>query len=303
MSVAIIGTVALDSIKTPKGIHERILGGSATYAGTAARLFAPVSLISIVGKDFPAEHVNYFKSRDINIDGVKIADGKTFHWSGYYEGDMSQAHTISTDLNVLLEFDPQIPPSAKKASIVFLANTDPILQEKAIAQFESPKLIVMDTMNFWIQSKLEDLKKTLKLVDVLIINDQELRLLTGISNIIQAMPKVIEMGPKRVIIKKGEHGAIMFNGKNHFICPAFPLEDLVDPTGAGDSFAGGFCGYLAKAGKQDEATFRQAVVAGTLISSYTVQGFSLDELKKVQPKTLADSYHRFKEFIQLPDAI
>jgi sugar/nucleoside kinase (ribokinase family) len=303
MSVTIVGTVALDTIETPVGKHERILGGSATFAGTAASIFSNTSLVSIVGKDFPQSHIDYFKNRNINIDGIEMAEGNTFHWSGYYKDDMNQAYTVATELNVLLDFDPVVPESAKNTKIAFLANVDPVLQKKAIEQFNSPDLVILDSMNFWIENNVEQLKDTLKLVDVLIINDQEIRLLTGIKNIIEAMPKILEMGPKRIIVKKGEHGSIMFNGKDYFICPAFPLEKLVDPTGAGDSFAGGFSGYLAQADNLDEETFKKAVIVGALVSSFTVQGFSLETLKNLTKDQLNEKYEKLKNFTTFPNKI
>ncbi len=303
MSVAIIGTVAFDSIETPKGQFDRILGGSGSYAGTAASLFSPVHLISVVGKDFPNEHLNFFENRGIQVNGIQKLDGDTFHWKGYYKADMNQAFTVQTDLNVLLQFDPKVPQNAQDSKIVFLANIDPVLQKKAIEQFSSPQLIVLDSMNYWIESHCDNLKETLKLVDVLILNDQEIRLLTKIDNVIQAMAEVLKLGPKRVIVKKGEHGSVMYNGKEFFTCPAFPLEELVDPTGAGDSFAGGFSGYLAQAKELNEDAFRKAVVAGTLISSHTVRDFSLNQLKNLTVDQLQEQFEQFKDFAMIPQKI
>jgi sugar/nucleoside kinase (ribokinase family) len=303
MSVAIIGTVAFDSIETPKGQFDRILGGSGSYSGTAASLFAPVHLISVIGQDFPDEHLTFFQKRGMNTAGIQKLDGNTFHWKGYYKADMNQAFTVSTDLNVLLQFDPQIPAEAKNSKIVFLANIDPVLQKKAIEQFNNPELIVLDSMNYWIENHLDSLKETLKLVDVLILNDQEIRMLTGLDNVIQAMAHVLTLGPKRVIVKKGENGSVMYNGTEFFSCPAFPLDQLVDPTGAGDSFAGGFAGYLAKAPHLTEDIFRQAVVVGTLISSHTVRDFSLNQLKTLTWDDLQRQFEQFKGFAMLPKGI
>lgn len=302
MTITLIGTVALDSIESPHGNFKRILGGSATYAATAARIFSPndINVISIIGKDFPDEHHRHFDAHNINTEGLVVGQGDTFHWQGRYEGDMAQAITIATDLNVLLEFDPVVPDSHKNSPFVFCANFDPELQEKAIRQFNNPQLVVLDTMNFWIETKLENLKNTLKLVDVLIINDQELRLLTGEANIIAALPKLTAMGPSRVIVKKGEHGAIMYTESSHFVTPAFPLKKVIDPTGAGDSFAGAFLGYLSKKGTQTESDFREAVMAGTLVSSFTVQGFSLDQLKTITEPGLRDRYALFQQYTQSP---
>jgi sugar/nucleoside kinase (ribokinase family) len=303
MSVAIIGTVAFDSIETPRGVHDRILGGSATYAGIAASLYSPVHLISIVGSDFPQVHFDYFKERGISTQGIHRSEGLTFHWKGFYKKDMNQAHTVQTDLNVLLEFDPVVPEAAANSRIVFLANIDPVLQRKAIGQFNSPELVVMDSMNYWIEDHLTNLKETLKLVDVLILNDQEIRLLTGIDNVIQALPHVIAMGPKRVIVKKGEHGAVMYNGKDYFAVPALPLDEVVDPTGAGDSFAGGIVGYLAKSPTLDDATFQKALLVGTLISSFTVRDFSLGALDRLSIDTIMNEFMTYKSIASIPENI
>lgn len=300
MPLTILGTVALDSIETPKGSHTRILGGSATYASTAASLFSKVNIVSIIGEDFPETHLEFFEKRGISTNGIEKASGKTFHWEGYYTDDMNEAHTVTTDLNVLLKFSPKIPDKYKSSTIVLVGNFDPNIQKQAIEQFKNPKLVVLDTMNFWIENQLDTLKETLQLIDTLVINDQEIRLLTNIDNIIEAMPEVLKLGPKRVIVKKGEHGAIMYNGDDYFICPAFPLKELVDPTGAGDSFAGGFVGYLAQHTEMTEEDFKNAVIIGTLISSFTVQGFSLDRLKTVDFRMLRAQYNLLKSYMTIP---
>ncbi len=302
-SVAIIGTVAFDTIETPFGSFEKLLGGSASFAGTAASIFSPVNLISIIGKDFPQEHLDFFHTRNINTDGITHSDGDTFHWKGYYKDDMNQAYTVATDLNVLLEFDPIVPAHIQGSAVVFLGNIDPDLQRKVIKQFTHPTLTVLDSMNFWIDTKKESLIETLKLVDLVILNDQEIKQLTQSNSIIDAMPKLIAMGPKRVIVKKGEHGSVMYNGHDYFVCPAVPLSDLVDPTGAGDSFAGGICGYLAHAKTLDEATFRKAMIVGTLISSHTVRDFSLNQLKKLTKESLDMHFEHYKKFALLPDTL
>ncbi|MCP4049925.1 MAG: sugar kinase [bacterium] len=303
MAVTIIGTVALDTIKTPSESHSRILGGSATYAGIAASIFDNISLAGIVGNDFPDSYLTFFESRGIDITGIDISEGKTFHWNGYYEKDMSQAYTVQTDLNALLEFDPDLPEKARQARVVFLANIDPVLQKKTIEQLKRTEVVILDTMNFWIENSLDALKSTLELVDILIINDQEIRMLTGKDNIIQGMSDILELGPSRLIVKKGEHGSIMFNGQDYFICPAFPLKELVDPTGAGDSFAGGFAGYLSQSKVLDEETYKQAIIAGTMISSFTVQGFSMDVLKNIDKDRILRRYKEFEKFTALPDKL
>ena len=303
MSLTIIGTVALDSVTTPKGVHDRILGGSATYAATAASMFTDVGIVSIVGQDFPEDHIHYLQSKGINLDGLVRSQGNTFHWEGYYEGDMSQAHTKQTDLNVLLEFNPIIPPSQQQAQTVFCGNFDPELQLNAIMQFDNPELVALDTMNYWIETKPEALKKTLSFVDLLIINDQEVRLLTGESNIIDALPLINAMGPRQIIVKKGEHGALMYSHNEFFLFPAYPLPDLVDPTGAGDSFAGGILGYLDRTKTFTDDDYRKAIIYGTLTSSFTVQGFSLDRLKNATPELLEDRYTDFHRYLTVPETI
>lgn len=300
MSVAIIGTVALDSIETPKGAHTRILGGSASYAGLASSLFAKTALVSVIGKDFPVEHMQYFHQRGLDTSSIAVLPGETFHWKGYYKHDMAQAFTVQTDLNVLTEFNPELSPVARAARVVFLGNMDPVLQQRTIAQCVSPKLIVMDSMNYWIENHPFQLKETLKQVDVLILNDQEIRLLTGVDNVVQAMRVVLGLGPKRIVVKKGEHGALMFNGSDYFACPAFPLADLVDPTGAGDSFAGAFCGYMAQQSVWDEEVFRKAVLMGVLVSSFTVQDFSVGALKTLTTSHLEAAYSNYYAVAGLP---
>lgn len=303
MTVAIVGTVALDSIKTPSGEHSHILGGSATFSATAATIFGNAGMVSIIGEDFPEKHMDFFEARHINIDGLHQAKGKTFHWKGYYEGDMNQAFTVKTDLNVLLDFDPVIPESLKQSPIIFMANIDPELQEKAIRQFASPKLVILDTMNFWIEHKLTQLKQVLNSVDILIVNDQEIRQLTGDYNLISAISKAITLGPKRIIVKKGEHGAIMYDGKDFYMFPAYPLTSLIDPTGAGDSFAGAFAGYLSIQSDITTESYKQAIIVGTLVSSYTVQDFSLDGLKRLTPEHLQQKFAEFKSYISHPTSI
>jgi sugar/nucleoside kinase (ribokinase family) len=300
MSVAIIGTVALDSIDTPRGSYSRILGGSASYAGMASRLFSSTALVSVIGADFPSEHMSYFHEKGLDTKSITQLSGDTFHWKGYYKEDMAQAFTVQTDLNVLMEFNPVVASSAKDARIVFLANIDPVLQRRAITQFSKPDLIVMDSMNYWIESHLDNLKETLKLVDVLILNDQEIRLLTGEGNLVNAMRLALALGPKRIIVKKGEHGAIMFNGEETFSCPAMPLSNLVDPTGAGDSFAGALCGYLAKEPHLNEDAFRRAVLTGVLVSSFTVRDFSIGALRSLDLDMLKAAYAEYYAISGIP---
>ena len=279
--LSIIGTVAYDSIKSPHGERERILGGSASFSSIAASLFNESHIVSIVGQDFESKYLDFFNERGINTTGIEIADGNTFHWSGYYEKDMAEAFTLQTDLNVLLAFNPVVPEHCKDSGIVFCANIDPVLQKQAIEQFQNPELVILDTMNFWIEHSKDALLEVLKLVDILIVNDGEARQLTGESNIVNALDALIQLGPKRVIVKKGEHGSIMYDGISHFTCPALPIRNLIDPTGAGDSFAGAFAGYLSSSNSRTEQDFRKAVAFGSIVSAHTVQGFSFDALNKL----------------------
>ncbi|MFC1616871.1 PfkB family carbohydrate kinase [Candidatus Margulisiibacteriota bacterium] len=303
MTITIIGTVAFDTIETPIGKHEKLLGGSASYAALAASVFSDVAIISIVGKDFPNNYLSLLKSKNINVDGIKVSQNDTFAWEGYYEKDMNQAFTKETQLNCLTELDPEVPDDFKNSKIVFLANVDPVLQQKAIKEFTSPQLIVLDTMNYWIEHKSYDLGQALKQVDVLIINDQEARQISGNNNVILAVKEIAKMGPKRIIVKKGEHGSIMFNGNDYFCVPALPVKKVVDPTGAGDSFAGGFVGYLASKKIFTEQTFRNAVVVGTLASSTTVQGFGVSTISKLNRGKIGELFSGFKEITTLPSAL
>lgn len=298
MSITIIGTVAFDGIETPKGKHEKLLGGSATYAAMAARISADVQIdiVSIVGRDFTPEYFDYFKKRNIQIEGIRQSQNKTFYWSGFYEKDMNQAVTRETQLNCLTEFDPIIPSSAKNSQIVFFANTDPDLQYKALKQFSNPKLVVLDTMNFWIHNKLSALQKMIRSTDVLIINNQELRDLTQKDSVIEGMKKLMSEGPKVLIVKKGEHGAMMYDGKEFFALPALPIDNVVDPTGAGDSFAGGFVGYLATQSQITQDRLRKAMAIGTIISSFTIQGFGTTRIEKL---TLEEMNRELQKLIRL----
>jgi sugar/nucleoside kinase (ribokinase family) len=295
----IVGSVALDSVKTPFGNVKEALGGSATYASYAASFFTPVRLVGVVGEDFPVEHVELLKSRAIDVGGLQAVRGKTFRWSGAYEYDLNEAHTLATELNVFETFKPQIPASYKKSDFVFLANIDPELQLSVLDQVEKPKLIACDTMNLWIRLKPEVLKRVIKRVDFLFINEGEARLFAGLPSLIKAGRLLQSWGPKYVVIKKGEHGALLFGDKTFFAAPAFPLEDVFDPTGAGDTFAGGFFGYLANSGGDiSDANLRRAVVYGSAMASFTVEKFSLERLKTLTMEQLTSRVRTLKELSQ-----
>lgn len=299
MPISIIGTVALDSIKTPHGAHSRILGGSAAYAALAAQLFSKSHIISIIGNDFPEAHLTHLQDKGINLDGIAQSSSPSFHWSGYYEGKMAQAHTLSTDLNALLEFDPVIPSTQHEYPYVFCANFDPILQKKAITQFKAPKYVILDTMNFWIQNKIDELRDVLQLVDILIINEDEIRELVGEDNLIVAMQKAQALGPKRIIAKKGEHGALMMHEDTFFAAPAYPVDKVVDPTGAGDSFAGGFIGYLAQHESPTESDFRKALITGMIVAAHTVQSFSVEALSTLTKEDIHTHLTHYTQFTSL----
>ncbi|MFC1517838.1 PfkB family carbohydrate kinase [Candidatus Margulisiibacteriota bacterium] len=294
--VLIVGSTALDNIKTPFGKHENVLGGSAIHASLSASFFAPINIVGVVGEDFPKQHVELLHSRKIDTQGLQIIKGgKTFHWEGYYEYDMSQAHTVETQLNVFADFKPTLPESYKDTPFVFLANIDPALQQNVLEQVKSPKLTMLDTMNLWIDIKKEQLLKVMSKVDVVLLNDGEIRQLMNTPNIIKAAKEILKMGTKILIVKKGEHGALMFQGNDIFAAPSFPVETVKDPTGAGDSFAGGFIGYLAKTGNISDKNLRQAVMVGTAMASYIVEDFSCNRFLGLKKKDITDRYLELKK--------
>ncbi len=297
--VLIVGSVALDSVQTPSGRAERALGGAATYSSVAASFFAPVRVVGVVGEDFPQEHLDFLKSRNIDTQGLQVVKGgKTFHWAGTYEGDMNQANTLATELNVFQDFSPELPADYKSSEFVFLANIDPELQLKVLDQVPNAKLKAMDTMNFWITGKPDALREVMKRVDVVFINDAELRQLTGTVNLARASREVHELGPKYVIVKKGEHGAVMYcDGDICFSAASYPLEEVADPTGAGDSFAGGFMGYVASTGHLSHDSLRKAVVYGSTMASYNVQDFSLNRFKRLTKAEITQRYEEFKRIV------
>lgn len=297
-SVLIVGSVALDSVETPSGKVERALGGAAVYSSVAASFFSPVRVVGVVGEDFPREHLDFLASRGIDTRGIQVAHGKTFHWSGAYEGDMNQAETRATELNVFQDFRPELPEDYRSSGFVFLANIDPALQLQVLDQVKGAKLTACDTMNFWISGKKDALLEVLKRVDIVFMNDAEVRQLTGLINLSRAAGALHEMGPKYVIVKKGEHGAVMYcSGSTCFAAASYPLEEVADPTGAGDSFAGGFMGYMAKAGDLTEENLRKAVIYGSTLASYNVQDFSLEYFRRLTPRDIEARYEAFKRMV------
>jgi len=294
--ILIVGSVALDSVKTPFGEVKEALGGSATYASYSASFFTSVRLVGVIGEDFPKEHIGLLKDKGIHIEGLQVAKGKTFRWAGSYEYDLNEAHTLATELNVFETFKPKIPAEYKKSDFVFLANIDPDLQLSVLDQVEKPKLVACDTMNLWIRIKPDALKKVIKRVDFLFINEGEARQFANTSSLVKAGRILQSWGPKHVVIKKGEHGALLFGQNTFFAAPAFPLEDVYDPTGAGDTFAGGFFGYVAQQGGDiSDVTLRRAVVFGTAMASFTVEKFSLERLKTLTMEQISSRVRILKE--------
>lgn len=297
----IVGTVAFDAIETPFGKTDKILGGAATYIGLAASHFNLNSaVISVVGGDFPDEHLNLLKNKNIDISGIEIIkEGKTFFWSGKYHNDMNSRDTLSTELNVLADFNPVVPESYKDADIVMLGNLHPLVQLSVLNQMESkPKLAILDTMNFWMDNTLEDLLKVIEKVDVITINDEEARQLTGEYSLRKAAKKIHSMGPKYVVIKKGEHGALIFSGSQVFYAPALPLEEVFDPTGAGDTFAGGFAGFLAASKNISFDNMKNAVVYGSALASFCVEKFGTQRMENLTNEEINERLGQFKHLTQ-----
>ena len=296
MRLVALGTIALDSVETPFGKVRDVLGGSVTYFSLASRFFSKCGVLGVVGVDFPEEHLRMLESHGIDLSGVEISEGKTFKWEGYYEYDMNHAHTVRTELNVLASFKPKIPKGYKGCDFLFLANTDPEIQFDVLDKIR-PKHVICDTMNFWIQHKKEKVGEVFGRCDMIIINEGEARQYCNTPNLIKAGRELLKNGTKRVIIKKGEHGALYFSENCFFSSPAFPLENLKDPTGAGDSFAGGTVGYLAGNGTMDDGSIKKAMVYGSVIASYVVEDFSIEGLKTLSKERIDERYGKFKEIV------
>ena len=302
MSVLIVGSIALDDIKTQLAEHKNLLGGSASYGAVSASNFSPVSLVGIVGEDFPKEHVELFRNRQIDLAGLQIVPGKTFRWSGEYMWDMNTRETRSVELNVFETFTPALPEGYRQTPIVLLANIAPDLQHHVLDQVSQPRFVIADTMDLWINIAKDSLSRLIGRVDMLILNDGEARQFTGETSLIKAGKKIRDMGPAYVAIKKGEHGCLLFGPEAEFFsCPAFPLEDIHDPTGAGDTFAGGLAGYLAANCGTGEVTFealKKAVVYGSVLASFNVEAFSLERLKTVDKPQIESRYDLFRRISQ-----
>lgn len=304
MSLLVIGSLALDTIETPFGKAERTLGGSATFISTSASYFTnPVRLVGIVGYDFPKEEIEFLKSKGIDISGLEISEtDKTFHWHGKYDFDLNSRESLVTELNAFEKFDPVISDEFRKSKYVCLGNLHPLLQQKVVKQIDSPKLIMCDTMNFWIDGAYDDLIETLKLVNLLVINDGEARELSGEYNLVSAARKIMNMGPQILIIKKGEHGALLFTPDFIFSAPAYPLEKVFDPTGAGDTFAGGLMGWLSRTDDLSDTNLKLAVIYGSTMASLAVEKFSLDGIRHLSKEIITDRFNEFKRLTHFENA-
>jgi len=300
MSLLIVGSVAFDAIETPYGKTDKIIGGAGTYICFSSTFFSKkANVISVVGEDFPKEYIKKLEDKGIDTEGLQVKTGeKTFFWAGKYHDNMNARDTLVTELNVLENFDPIVPDSYQDAEYLMLGNLSPIVQRQVIERLKNrPKLIVMDTMNFWMDIMLDELLKTISMVDVLTINDEEARQLSGEYSLVKAAKKILGMGPKTLIIKKGEHGALLFNKDDMFYAPALPLEDVFDPTGAGDTFAGGFTGYLAKTGDLSFENMKNAVIAGSAIASFTVEKFGTERIEEISEVDLNARIEKFKKLV------
>ena len=297
MSVLVVGSVALDSVETPFGRADDVIGGSGIFFSASASLLSPVQLVGVVGDDYPLSQLEPLRKRGVDMAGLEQVSGESFRWRGRYRHDLNSAETLETRLGVFSHFSPKIPAQFKNAPYVFLANIDPRLQLDVLQQVARPKLVACDTMNFWIESRRPDIVALIKHVDLITLNDGEARQLTDCSNLVKAARWIMARGPKIVIIKKGEHGAFMFKEKSIFFAPAYPLEDVFDPTGAGDSFAGGFMGYLARTDDLSDANLRRAVIVGSALGSFAVEKFSVQRLLEITPENITARVAEFRELV------
>ena len=296
MSLVVVGSMALDTVRTPFGEVEEVLGGAATFFSLAASLYTKVQVVAVVGEDFPEEHLDLLRRHDVDVSGVQRRPGRTFHWAGEYTYDLNTAHTLDTQLGVFADFHPAVPEHYRDAEFVFCANIDPTLQVEVLRQMRKPRLRALDSMNFWIESKREQLTEAMSQVDVVLLNEGEVRQYAETHNLFVAARRVLDLGPTALVAKKGENGAVLISPSGVFVAPAFPLESVLDPTGAGDSFAGGFMGYLARSGDLSTDAMRRAVVHGSAVASFTVERFGLDRLRTLSRE---DIHRRVGEFRRL----
>ena len=301
IKLCVAGTVAYDSIETPFGKAENVLGGSALHFTNAASFFTDVGIVATVGHDFDMDEISFLKERNVDLTGIEVDHGKTFRWEGKYGYDLNQAITLKTELNVIETFRPKVPEDYRNAEFLFLANIDPELQLHVIGQVKKPVALVLDTMNFWIENRFDALMDVIRRVDMLVINEAELREITKEHNLLKGARKLIEMGPTCVVAKRGEYGVFMMNRDEVFLAPAFPLEDVFDPTGAGDTFAGGFMGYLANVGEATAETVKQAIIMGTVMASFNVEDFSINRIKRLTMQEIKERYHALKGCMQFTD--
>lgn len=299
--LVVVGSVALDSVEAPAGRRDEVLGGSASFFSVAASYFTTPRLVAVVGADFPEAHIELLRLRGVDLAGLERVAGKTFRWAGRYSSDLTSRTTLDTQLNVFAGFQPKLPESYRDADFVFLGNIEPTLQLEVLNQVRRPRLVAMDTMNFWIEGRLAELKRVLERVDLLVINDEEARQLAEQHNLPQAARAILAMGPKTVIVKRGESGALLFHDGQVFAAPAYPLDTVIDPTGAGDTFAGGFMGYLAKVGELSPANLRRAMIHGSVMASFSVEAFSLDRLTSLTAEEIAARYRAFCELTWFED--
>ena len=296
MDVLVVGSVALDTVETPFGRVEEVLGGSATYFATAASLYTRVKIVGVVGHDFPRQHVDFLKARGIDLGGLQVQPGRTFRWVGRYDYDLNTAHTLDTQLNVFADFHPQLPEGYADSKYVLLANIDPDLQIEVLRQVRSPRLTALDTMNYWIKNKRASLEKAISLVDIVLMNEAEARQFAGTHSLVRAAKHILGLGPRALVIKKGEYGSVLFADSTYFVAPAYPLEEVKDPTGAGDSFAGGFMGYLASTERVNTAYLRRAIVHGSVVASFCVEDFSVQRLARITRAEIDQRYQEFRHF-------
>jgi sugar/nucleoside kinase (ribokinase family) len=299
MSILVLGTVALDNVKTPFGLRKNMLGGSAAHFSMSARLFTKVSLVAVVGEDFPGRYINFLRSKGINLTSLIHCKGRSFQWTGKYEGDLNTAVTLNTELGVLCDFKPTVSREQRDIKYLFLANVDPDIQSHLLSRMHSPKLVALDSMNYWINNKKSSLLRLFKKVDIYVANDQEARSLSQEHNLIKAAKKLKKLGPKMILIKKGEHGVLFHSDNLIFSLPAYPAEKVVDPTGAGDTFAGGFMGYLAKAKRVDSQEIKKALAYGTICASFNIEGFGMDKTSKISKQDLERRLIKFRKHITL----
>jgi sugar/nucleoside kinase (ribokinase family) len=299
MSVLIVGTTALDSIKTPHAENPRLLGGSASHAAVAASFFAPVRLVGIVGHDFPKQYLRLYRRHRIDLEGLQVVEGRTFHWAGEYEQNMNNRRTLATELGVIENFRPNLPPAYRATPYVLLANIAPALQHLVLDQVRRPRFVVADTMDLWLNIALDELLRLLRRVDALVLNEHEARQLSHEDNLVAAAKRIHALGPRFVIVKKGEHGSVLSGPKGLFVCPAYPLERVVDPTGAGDAFVGGLIGYLAHAKGSPERNLRSAMLHGSVVASFCCEGFGLNRTTKATPAKIRERVRQLRQMTEV----